>query len=351
MDQKPTVLYIYPGSRSTFIDKDIRLLGVAFSVDEFRFNSENKILLPLIFIKQLLYLLWHLNSQKLYLIMFGGYWSLIPVVFGKIFRKKTIIINGGTDCVNFPSIGYGNFNNNLLGWFTKMSFLNAAHIITLHESLIEQDYRYAELTFNKQGLKVHIPNLKTPFSTVYNGYDSSFWKPVHSKVKNSFITVSVGLGEERRRKIKGIDLILQVAPLLPDLNFIIVGTNETEIKSPPSNVKLIQKKTIDELVSFYSTAQFYLQLSLSEGFPNSLCEAMLCECVPIVSDVASMPFIVGNSGFVLEKKNAELLKQLINKALNSDTECLGKMARQRIAENFTEEMRAEKLISTVKALI
>ena len=95
--------------------------------------------------------------------------------------------------------------------------------------------------------------------------------------------------------------------------FIIVGTNSNEIPNHPDNVILKPKSSLDELVIHYSQAEFYLQLSMSEGFPNSLCEAMLCECVPIVSHVASMPFIVADSGFVLARKNLGLLKKVISK--------------------------------------
>ena len=35
----------------------------------------------------------------------------LPILFSKIFFKKSIVVAGGTDCVSFPSIGYGNFSN------------------------------------------------------------------------------------------------------------------------------------------------------------------------------------------------------------------------------------------------
>ena len=56
-----------------------------------------------------------------------------------------------------------------------------------------------------------------------------------------------------------------------------------------------------ELKILYNESKFYFQLSNTEGFGVALCEAMLCGCVPIVSDVNFLPSIVGNSGFVLKK--------------------------------------------------
>lgn len=347
---KKRILYIYPGGRSTFIAKDIRLLSEKFKVGEYYFNSGNKKRLPWELIKQIVFLKFHLFRYDLYFIKFAGYWSLFPILLARFFGKKAIIITGGTDCVGFPSIGYGNFQNKLLAWFTKLSFLKASKIIALHESMILNQYTYSTCINQSQGIKAFLPNLNTSFIEIPNGYDAGFWKSKEKKTSPTFITVATGLGENRRRLLKGIDIILQIAPEFPKSKFFIVGTDDSEISQHPENVILVSKKTSEELVEIYSQAQFYLQLSMSEGFPNSLCEAMLCECVPIVSQVASMPFIVDDSGFILERKDIDLLKNLIAKALASDAEALGIKARKRIADNFTEEKRAEGLINAVNSV-
>jgi len=344
------ILYFYPGVKSSFVAKDIRLLSQKYQVIEYGFNLSLKKLLLWELLKQKLFILSNIFNSKVFIIKFGGYWSLLPVIFANLFAKKTIIITGGTDCVSFPKMAYGNFQNKTLAWFTRKSFQYAHHIIALHDSMMHSNYSYDNCFFKEQGLKVHIPNLKTPYSIAYNGYNAIQWKKSSEKKKGSFLTVAGGLGEERRRILKGIDTILQIANQFPGNDFIIVGTNENELAEHPKNVILKPKSNAEELKLIYSQAEFYLQLSMSEGFPNSLCEAMLCECVPIVSKVASMPFIVGDSGFILERKDLSLLKDLINTALNSDTELLGKKARKRIADNFTEEKRARDLIAAVESV-
>jgi glycosyltransferase involved in cell wall biosynthesis len=342
------ILYIYPGKKSSFVAKDIRLLSSEFEVDEYYFNSLSKKKLPAELLKQKLFLLRTLFRYKVYIIKFGGYWSLIPVIIARIFGKRSIIITGGTDCVAFPELGYGYFQMKPLNVFTKLSFKFAHHIVALHSAMIDYNYTYFDAVIKHQGIKAHVKNLKTPFSIVYNGYDKKQWQKTGDKNAGGFITVAGGIADDRGIVLKGVDMILETARLFPGESFTIVGRSPSELNDCPPNVKPIEKATQKELAEMFSSAEFYLQLSVSEGFPNSLCEAMLCECVPVVSNVNSMPFIVGDTGFVLERKDINLLKELLEKALKADTETLGKKARQRIAENFTEEKRKEGLIMAVR---
>jgi glycosyltransferase involved in cell wall biosynthesis len=71
-----------------------------------------------------------------------------------------------------------------------------------------------------------------------------------------------------------------------------------------------------------------------EGFPSAPCEAMLCECIPITSNVGALPLIVGDAGFILDRKDPEKLKELFKQALASNVDDLGKKARRRIIAKF-----------------
>ncbi len=96
---------------------------------------------------------------------------------------------------------------------------------------------------------------------------------------------------------------------------------------------------------------FYCQLSMSEGFGVALAEAMACGCVPIVSKVGILDFITGDSGFILEKHDPDLLRSLIDKAVESDVVDLGKKARNRIVENFETQKRRIGLLKLIQELI
>jgi glycosyltransferase involved in cell wall biosynthesis len=161
---------------------------------------------------------------------------------------------------------------------------------------------------------------------------------------NSFITVIAGIDSQQVFLRKGVDLILETARLLPEARFTLVGADETNpwVKDRPLNVALHPVTDKQGLMNLLNKHRFYMQLSLMEGFPNALCEAMLCGCIPIGSNVAAIPFIIGDTGYVLQKKNADDLAILMRKAMK-DSHLNGATARDRIDTNFTTKLRLSQL--------
>lgn len=362
----PKILLFYP-HRSSFIKKDIEILSEQFDVIESSFAVKKKIHTPFLLLKQFFFLLANILKADLVILEFAGYHSFLPSLFATIFNKPSLIIVGGMDCVSFPSIHYGNFNKKLLGIFTKWSYHLTSHIAPKHESLLISEYTYQKDDFPKQGIQYFCPQLKKPFTIIHNGYDSEKWYRKTEKRKNSFISVSGGFEYPFQVKLKGIDLILEVAQYFPQCEFTIIGIPENmqgqftssipeksglhSVQHQTSNIIFLPPQPNEKLIDFYSQSEFYLQLSMAEGFPNALSEAMLCECIPIGSNVFSIPEIIADTGFILKEKNIGLLKKIIEDAIVCDKLSLAKKARQRILENYSLEKREEKLLSTLLKII
>ena len=347
---KAKLLYFHAG-KSSFVIKDIEILQEKYNVIDFFFDTSNKKKYFSLFTKQVGFILANIFGSKLIVCQFAGHHSFLPILFSKIFFKKSIVVAGGTDCVSFPSIGYGNFNNKLLARTTSFSFKSCHLILPVHQTLVEYDYTYQPNDFKKQGYQFFIPNIKTSYQVIHNGYDSQKWFCDTEKEKNSFVTIGAGLDSRFGFHLKGIDLIFEIAPRFPHCTFYIVGGLGID-KPTSSNIILLDKIPNQELRQFISNKQFYMQLSMSEGFPNALSEGMLCECVPIVSNVGGMPDIVVGNGYILKHKNINELYELINSALNNfELDKLGKKARQRVVENYTFESRKEQLLLAVNKLI
>lgn len=347
---KNKILFVYT-NRSSFVKKDIEILSQKYKVDEWFFDAFPKWKTPFTFLKQLFFLLFNTHKYSIIITQFASYHSMLPSLAGKLFKVHVLIICGGTESAGFPSINYGNFNKKTLAWATTVSINNATHLAPKHQSLIHFNYDYDDHDFAEQGLQFFIKKFKTPYTVIENGYDAGKFKCISAKKKNTFITVAAGIEMPNTIALKGIDLVIEVAPLFPDCTFYIIGVPDgfnMNLKS--ANVICLPQLKNDELIKHFSEAEFYLQLSMSEGFPNAICEAMLCECIPIGSNVNAIPDIIADTGFVLEKKNVELLQQIIKYALSCDKALLRKRARNQISNNFTIENRAKKLLDLLLKL-
>ena len=341
---KKNLIFIYP-KLYTFIQTEIKLLSDEFNLISINQNWERKILLPFNLIRQVIFLVINIRKVDTILISFGGYWSFFPALFSDLLGKKVAIVMHGTDCVSFPEIEYGNLRNPILSFVTKKSLQWASIILPVSESLVYTENNYYSSKTLKFGYNYHLSNIKTPYKVIHNGLNILDWVRDNEIIRNktSFVTV---LGEGKI-KIKGVDLIIEVASRFPDSIFYLAGIENVKGYNIPKNIICKGRLTPEELKVLFNQSQFYLQLSNTEGFGVALCEAMLCECIPLVSDVNFLPTIVGDSGFVLNKRNSDMLVDLINMALNSDIIHLEQKARKRIKDNFSVNKRKKMLLSVL----
>ncbi|WP_255502045.1 glycosyltransferase family 4 protein [Algoriphagus sp. AK58] len=302
------ILYTFP-VRTAFIDRDLEMIRPVADIKPLEF-TQSPVKLPFYFILQFLQLLWFLPRTSQYLCFFGGYHSVLPVWFGKVFGKKCTIQAGGTDCINMPEIGYGNFRKKWLRKATVYSFKNCSLILPVAEALVKQDYSFDPQINPKQGLLNLIPDLKTLIQVIPNGFDTDFWRDLGKERKPfSFISVATGTSNPSRAIVKGYDLIEKLAERHPNWSFTLVG--DSAYFSSNKNVTVLGKMKPIDLLKLYNSHQFYLQLSISEGFPNALGEAMACGCVPVGSAVGAIPEIIGDTGIVIGQKDfSELDNQL-----------------------------------------
>ncbi|MFZ1677247.1 MAG: glycosyltransferase family 4 protein [Saprospiraceae bacterium] len=340
------LLYFFP-NESPFVDADFEILSRKYSVCSFNFKPRTKWHTPFSFIAQLIFILIRIFRAKVFFSQFSGYHTLLPSLLSKLLNVPHYIVLNGTECNNFPEIDYGFLSRPVLFWFSKKSLQWATRLLPVSESLVSAEYTYMPTKYVHQGFSNFYKPLNTPYTVLHNGISTNKFQidPSTLRAENSFITIASGLELQKRWMVKGLDLIIELAKKTPDYTYTFVGAQKPIGISMPSNIMVIDFVPHHELSAIYNRHRFYLQLSISEGFGISVCEAMLCGCVPIVSDVGMLPFIAGNKGYVLPHKNLDLLETLVHRAIFEFNPENSIIYRQHIQDHFPLSVREKKLLN------
>ncbi len=266
---------------------------------------------------------------------FAG-WHTAPMVhYAKKYKKSSIVVLGGYDAVSFPEINYGAFSNVKERVPAKFVIINADIILPVSKYLAREAMKNTGIKSEK-------------IFSIPTGYDFNFWK-MGEKKENIVLTVA-GANNLRRVKVKGLDTFVKAAKFVPEADFVVIGVEgeaRKYLKSiAPSNVQLIGYTPNSKLLPYYQKARVYAQLSISEGLPNTLCEAMLSGDIPVGTKRGGIPEVMGNIGFYVPYGDAKATAEAIKKALNASEE-RGIKARERIIKLFPEREREMNLLRVI----
>jgi glycosyltransferase involved in cell wall biosynthesis len=347
-------------ANAKFVTNDILILRKYFDVDVDEVHIPKNFAIILIFIKSFFSYLFRIPKYDLIYSWFADYHTFLPVMISKLFGKKSIICVGGYEATYIPEIEMGvftstNFRKKARRFCTTYSHKNCSMILPVDDSLIENvnNYIYSAGPSRlplRDGIRNMIPGIETPMKTVRLGYDPDIFKR-DEKINRERAVVCAGYIMNKYEFMrKGFDMLFECAKRLPDVKFILAGLNDEYYDflnaSELKNLELYKKVTYEELIKLYSSAKVYAQLSLFEGMPSTICEAMLCNCIPVGSDVNGIPEIVGDTGIIVKKNDIELIVESISNAL-ALPESYGVRARERIIKLFEIGKREKELVEIV----
>lgn len=219
---------------------------------------------------------------------------------------KKIVTVFDLSFLHFPEMFTGRDLWQLKNW-TKFSAENADKIITISE-------------FSKQDIYKQYKISKEKIAVVYPGYDKESFKPRAEKQDNYIIYI--GTIQPRKNLIRLIEAVSRI----DNLNLIIVGKTTGEgkqgwmyediLKSPKDfgieeRVKFLGFVSTEKLAVLLSKALAFIQPSLWEGFGIPAVEAMATGTPVIVSNVSSLPEVVGKAGLLVDPYSIDQIEQAI----------------------------------------
>jgi glycosyltransferase involved in cell wall biosynthesis len=308
-----------------FINEDYRLLSAHCDVDRL---TTRGILAPFRILPRIL-------TVDLSYTWFASTYAFWTVTLARAFGKPALVIVGGVDAAKIPEIGYGLWQSPWRSALVRRALRKATRVLVVAPSLKK---RLVELAGYAGENIAWVPT----------GYDSTFWFP--EGTKEQLILTVAACEDMPRLRAKGIDFLLRCAARMPETRFVVAGVHERVLRQAglpeAPNVRFLPFANQEELRRLYQVSRVYCLPSLTEGLPNSLCEAMLCGCVPVATEVGGVPEVLGDVGFRVRYGDVDGMVGALARALGS-TPAAANRARSRIAENFPLERREQELLRAV----
>ncbi len=351
---KPGTVIYFKTSDSTFVKIDQEILERNFPTVTFHIPVRSKWVYVWSLLKLFFFLVFRTRKASIFFIRFADYHTALMAFISKVLNKKLIVVVGGYEVVKIPAYKYGAFIKGFRGSCVRYTYKNCSVIVPNNHTLVENEDSYLPGNPVRSGVKVFVPDTDSRIKVIHNGYKTDFWRFDPADHKESLI-LTVGLIENYTMfRKKGIDDFIAVAQALPEHQFLIVGMDPEKVISweleQPKNLTIISALSPQDLLKWYKRAKVFCLFSIFEGMPNVLSEAMLCECIPVGSRVNFIPEIIGDTGYVVDKKDVKAMVTAVKNALGAGDD-LGQKARNRIVREFPLSRREQELVALLKEII
>lgn len=227
---------------------------------------------------------------------------------------------------------HGDWSSLILSRLIKKTVRCKKIFITIHDELSENK-------LSRRALSLMLDRVDIIFSTGYglanqlskltskkivvqpSGIQSIFFEKYPRSFQKKMLQVIVVANLVEK---KNLDLLIEIAMELFNLNFIVVGDGPKknhlnkrikDLNLP--NIQILGYKNSDELHMLYYESDIFLLTSKREGTPTAMLEAMACGLPIVTSNVGGVESILGKHNFIAQtndKKNfINKLNELIEK--------------------------------------
>ena len=321
---------------SSFVLKDQEILERHFEVHNHRIRNDSVPAYVLALLKLLGFMLVSGWRYEAYFVRFADWHTAILAFFRQLYRKKLFVVIGGFDVAAIPQLGYGAHLVKSRSRCIKYTLDHATCLLPNSNSMVRYENNFIPGGPVSGGIRHFMARPGADIQVVYNGFDHQKFRHLPGVVKRPLALTVALIDRERTFHLKGIGPFIETARRLPGYDFLIVGIRAGLLQEMkihiPKNLHTLDFAGQEELIRLYSEARVYCTFSISEGMPNALCEAMLCECIPVGTRVTSIPEIIGDCGFVVDEPETERYVTKVEEAFGAGPEA-GKAARERIEKH------------------
>lgn len=269
---------------------------------------------------------------------FGSLRYLPLLMLARLRGIPVLVVAGGYDVAREPEIEYGNMRGGLTRLLGRLLFRLAHRCLSYSEAGREEAIRNAGVPAGKIDL---IPL----------GFDGDRFRPGPQLETRPDRVLTVGGIDESTIFRKGLLTVARMTRLLPDVATVFAGRAKpaalaTLAAAAGTNAAFAGFVTDDELDRLYLESKVYVQPSIHEAFGCSVAEAMLCGCIPVVSDRGSLPEVVGTAGYIVPADDPEALARAVQLGLRGPPPG-GESPRDRILKRYSLEQRRQALYRVV----
>lgn len=332
--KRKKVLFIYTHF-SSFVKNDFEILSKEFDVTPYCFKAK-KGLWPTLkeLARQTVYCLGHIRKFDVVFIWFADQHSLIPVMTAKLTAKRSYLVAGGYDVCRIPYLNYGVFCSRSRGLAARLSMKYSSFNLAVSEHVKR---------------KIRFIVRKNSNIRIYNCIKPEIQASAAHFKRDMVLTVA-NIDNERTFLLKGIDLFVDTARLMPEISFCIAGFNKENldylIKNFPENVTVLGKQDPAGLADLYQKSLVYCQLSQSESFGIALAEGIYYGCIPLITNQGGMPEVVGDKNQLVSRNAVSIAGRI--RHIFSGKETFNEQQRKRLNDLFAFQERANQIISLIR---
>jgi glycosyltransferase involved in cell wall biosynthesis len=148
---------------------------------------------------------------------------------------------------------------------------------------------------------------------------------------------------------------------IPDLHFVLVGKNiRSDVSLFRKYKKNLEEGTLrllglrDDIPRLMPSFDVASLSSKTEAFPMVIGEAMACGVPCVATNVGDVSYLIGNTGIVVPPRDSGALAEAwcqILEMSSEEREALGRRARERVQEIFSQEAVLEQYQSIYERLV